>query len=152
MFDILVYLFENYFEANVHPDQDTLQRELFAAGFESDEINRAFDWLSGLETLAQSSYSASLADCGSLRVYADIEQKKIGVEGRGFLAFLEASDILSPLQREWVIDRVLALELPEVSLEQIKWIVLMVLWSQGQVRDYLFMEDLLFGDSHPTMH
>lgn len=152
MFDILVYLFENYFEANVHPDQDTLQRELFAAGFESDEITRAFDWLSGLETLAQSSYSASLANSRSLRVYADVEQKKIGVESRGFLAFLEASDILSPLQREWVIDRVLALELPEVSLEQIKWIVLMVLWSQGQVRDYLFMEDLLFGDSHPTMH
>ena len=53
MFDILVYLFENYFEADLHPDQGTLEQELSAAGFDSTEINLAFDWLNGLETLVQ---------------------------------------------------------------------------------------------------
>lgn len=152
MFDILVYLFENYFEADLHPDQGTLEQELSAAGFDSNEINLAFDWLKGLETLSNSPYPDSLIASKSARIYADLEQKKIDVESRGFLAFLEASNILNPVQREWVIDRILALNDRDVGLEQVKWIVLMVLWSHGQADDYLFMEDLLFGDSSPQMH
>lgn len=152
MFDILVYLFENYFEADLHPDQGTLEQELSAAGFDSTEINLAFDWLNGLETLSNSPYPDSLAASKSARIYADLEQKKIDVESRGFLAFLEASNMLNPVQREWVIDRILALSDRDVGLEQVKLIVLMVLWSQGQADDYLFMEDLLFGDSSPQMH
>lgn len=152
MFDILVYLFENYFEADLHPDQGTLEQELSAAGFDSTQINLAFDWLNGLETLSLSSYPDSLVESKSARIYADVELKKIDAESRGFLAFLEASNILNPVQREWVIDRILALNDRDVGLEQVKWIVLIVLWSQGAAEDYLFMEDLLFGDNTPQMH
>jgi len=35
MFDILVFLFENYFHAGAYPDQETLSKRLFAAGFDS---------------------------------------------------------------------------------------------------------------------
>ncbi len=152
MFDILVYLFENYFEANLHPDQSTLERELSAAGFDSSEINLAFDWLNDLDKLSLAPYPESLADSTSTRIYSDVEMKKIDAESRGFLAFLEVSDIINPVQREWVIDRILALNDRDVDLEQVKWIVLIVLWSQGQADDYLFMEDMLFGDSTPQMH
>jgi len=152
MFDILVYLFENYFEADLHPDHNTLEQELSAAGFDSTEINLAFDWLNGLETLASSPYPDSLVDSKSARIYADIEQEKIDAESRGFLTFLEVSNILNPVQREWVIDRILALNGRDVDLEQVKWIVLIVLWSQGAAEDYLFIEDLLFGDNTPQMH
>lgn len=150
MFDILIYLFENYFEPEVHPDQSRLAKELSAAGFESTEINQAFDWFSDLQTLKQTSYPESLAESRSVRCYSDTERTRIDEEGRGFITFLEASAILNPIQRECVIDRVLALGEREVSLEQIKWIVLMVLWSHGQ--DYLFMEDLLVGDAYPQLH
>ena len=51
-----------------------------------------------------------------------------------------------------MIDRILALNDRDVNIEQVKWTVLIVLWSQGQAEDYLFMEDLLFGDSTPQMH
>lgn len=152
MFDILVYLFENYFEADLHPDQLTLEQELSAAGFDSTEINLAFDWLNGLETLASFPYPESLIASKSARIYADIEQEKIDAESRGFLTFLEVSNILNPVQREWVIDRILALSDRDVGLEQVKWIVLIVLWSQGAAEDYLFIEDLLFGDNTPQMH
>lgn len=152
MFDILVYLFENYFEADLHPDQGTLEQELSAAGFDSSDINLAFDWLNGLETLSHASYPESLAGSRSVRVYADFEEKKIDLESRGFLAFLESAGIINPVQREWVIDRILALSERDVSLEQVKWIVLIVLWSQGEAEDYLFIEDLLFGESTPQMH
>lgn len=151
MFDILVYLFENYFEAELHPDHGKLARELSAAGFDSDEISRAFDWFTGLEQLStDAAYPEPFAASSATRCYAEQEQLKLDTQAQGLLAFLEASGILNPIQRECVIDRVLALAESEVSLEHVKWIVLMVLWSHGQ--DYVFIEDFLAGDDEPRLH
>ena len=41
MFDVLVYLFENYYQAEGYPDQDTLSRKLHAAGFVSPRAGRS---------------------------------------------------------------------------------------------------------------
>ncbi|MBZ0091761.1 MAG: Smg family protein [Burkholderiales bacterium] len=152
MFDILVFLFENYFEANLQPDFPTLADELSAAGFEQEEINQAFDWLSALDNLVEAVYPENFADSRSIRFYSDVEVKKINVESRGFLAFLEGSSVINPIQRELVIDRALALGESEVSLDQIKWIVLMVLWKQGHVDEYLFLEDLLLDEGEIQLH
>ncbi|HUW51650.1 MAG TPA: DUF494 domain-containing protein [Sulfuricella sp.] len=152
MFDILVYLFENYFEVNAYPDEGTLTRELSAAGFDRDEINQAMAWVNGLEKLAQQSQRPSLTASRAYRLYSKEEGAKIGPEPHGLLLFLESSGILNAVQRELVIDRIMALNEHSVSLEQVKWTVLMVLSSHGQVGDFMFIEDLLFGDSQPTMH
>lgn len=152
MFDVLVYLFENYLEAEIQPDQSTLTRELSAAGFESAEIDGAFAWLTGLETLAEAKLPASLGASLATRCYADAETRVLNAECRGFIYFLEASKVLNPIQREWVIDRAQALSEREINLEQLKWIVLIVLWSQRQTQDYLFVEDILFSENKPQMH
>jgi len=151
MFEVLVYLFENYFEANIHPDQHTLAKELSAAGFEDADINGAFDWFDALEAMSQPETQANIANPGILRIYSEIETKKISSESLGFLMFLEQAGVLNPAQRELVIDRAMAL--PEsISLEETKWIVLMALWNQGKAGDYLFVEDALFSDTRPTLH
>jgi Smg protein len=148
MFEVLVYLFENYFEADIHPDQHTLAKELSAAGFEDADINGAFDWFDALEAMSQ---QANIASSGVLRIYSEIETKKISSDSLGFLMFLEQAGVLNPAQRELVIDRAMAL--PEaISLEETKWIVLMALWNQGKAGDYLFVEDALFSDTRPTLH
>ncbi len=152
MFDVLLYLFHNYFEIDLNPGENILTQELAAAGFDNEEIHQAFDWLSGLHHLASHAYPDSLSTSRSMRYYADSEAKIIGSESRGLLISLEVSGILNPLQREWVIDRVLALSEREITLEHVKWIVLIVLWRQGSSKDYLFVEDLLFGNNHPQMH
>ena len=152
MFDILLYLFENYFHSNFYPDQDALARKLAAAGFDSEEISRALDWLSDLENLSPSQYPENLAQSRSLRCYSDTELKRLNTESRGFLAFLEGAGILNPVQREWVIDRVLALTGEDVTLEKVKWIALIVLWRQGQNQDYLLLEELLFSDNEQLLH
>jgi Smg protein len=41
MFDILMYLFESYFNAGSYPDPDKLSIKLSDAGFEEDDISRA---------------------------------------------------------------------------------------------------------------
>ena len=152
MFEVIVYLFEHYFEADIYPDEGTLTRELSAAGFDSEEINQAISWMNGVEKLSQAPYPEALTHSLSTRCYAEQETARINSENQGFLMFLESSGILNPIQREWVIDRIMALDGPEITLEQLKWTVLIVLWSHSQGEDYLFIEDLLFGDTKTMVH
>ena len=152
MFELLVYLFENYIEMDVRADEKTMAKELSAAGFDSDDISRAFSWFSSLETLSNQAASDFSASITGHRIYPEEETSKIGQECRSFLLFLEQAGVLNPQEREVVIDRLLALPDVEVNLEQTKWISLMVLWRHGKARDYLFVEDALFNSSHPTIH
>ena len=151
MFEVLVYMFENYFEADIRPDQHTLAKELFAAGFDQEDINGAFDWFNALEKMTEA--TSQIADMATgTRIYADSEIKKISAESLSFMMFLEQAKVLSPAKRELVIDRAMALPQVEIGLEEIRWIVLMSLWNQDKASDYLFVEDAMFGDSHPTLH
>ena len=51
------------------------------------------------------------------------------------------------------VDRLLALETPDIDVEQIKWVVLMVLFSQpGQELAYARMEDLVFDEGDSPLH
>jgi Smg protein len=152
MFDILVYLFENYYQSDLYPDEDALARKLTAAGFEHDDISDALTWLQGLSATDASTLPASLAESTAFRGYAQAETTKLGVEGRGFLAFLEGAKVLTPLLREIIIERAMALSEDSVSIEKLKVIVLMVLWSQQHSIDSLVLEELLSDRAQLLMH
>ncbi len=127
MVDVLLYLFERYMAEELEPDDDraALQGRLLEAGFPSREIEQAFDWLedfSNLETMAQPSSQ-------SMRVYHPRELAKLGQEGYGFIAFLEQRGILNAALRELVIERVMALDTAEIGIDQLRWLVLMVLYN-----------------------
>ena len=55
MFDILMYLFENFIhsETEIRVDQDELTDELVRAGFHQDEIYKALSWLEKLAALQE---------------------------------------------------------------------------------------------------
>jgi Smg protein len=150
MFEVLVYMFENYFEADIRPDQSTLAKELFAAGFDQQDIDGAFVWFDQLEAMTDQPSVAGHAT--GFRVYTEPETKKISHESLSFMMFLEQANVLNPSQRELVIDRAMALPQSEISLEEIRWIVLMALWNQDKASDYLFVEDAMFNESRPTLH
>jgi len=77
-----------------------------------------------------------------------LEGERISTSCRGYLLQLEQEGILSPLQREIVIDRLVALDGDDVDIDRLKWLVLMVLSSQpGQEQACARMEDLLFDES-----
>ena len=152
MFDILVYLFENYFDSGSHPDSATLTRKLSLAGFDNDEITQALDWLSELAQLETDSYPTTLAQNNSFRCYASFEMEKIDAEGLGFIMFLEQTGILNPLQRELLIDQVLAMDENTPSLEKIKLIVLTQLWMKNQLTDQTIMEKLLLANDSYYLH
>jgi Smg protein len=152
VFDVLVYLYENYGALHACPDADSLSRKLTAAGFDDDEISEALAWLQGLESVTSQSVAVGPETEGSFRVYAKIETERLGADSIGFLSFLEHAGQLTPSQREIVIERALAIEDTPIPLHTIKVIVLMVLWSQQADIDVLLLEELLHDGSERDLH
>jgi len=152
--DVLMYLFETYIDAEEEPepDQNELRDELARAGFGDSEIDRALDWLDGL-TDNDGNLNYNLQTAHGTRIYNDFELDRLDAACRGFITYLEQIGILSPTQREILVDRLLALESPDIDVEQIKWVVLMVLFSQpGQEMAYARMEDLVFEEEGAVVH
>jgi Smg protein len=152
--DVLMYLFETYIDAEEEPepDQHELRDELSRAGFGDSEIDRALDWLDGLTDNQDKLVHTSPTGHG-IRIYDDGEMQRLDSGCRGFITYLEQIGILSPPQRELLVDRLLALESADIDVEQIKWVVLMVLFSQpGQELAYARMEDLVFDEGDTAIH
>lgn len=151
MFDILLFLFESYFDAGSYPEPDRLSAKLSAAGFEEDDIHQALSWLSGLRELSQATYPASINHSG-LRCYTDFEAQRISDEGLRFIAFWEHNQIITPIEREMIIDRVIALGRDKLPLDKVKLIALMVLWNQHEELDPMLIEDLLTPTDSAQLH
>ena len=119
MFEILMYLFESYFDAGSYPEPDKLSRKLSAAGFEGDEISEALTWLSALQEQNPDSYPASIEHTGQ-RHFAELELQLISYEARQFLLFAEQQRLISTVEREIIIDRSVALKQENLALEDRK--------------------------------
>jgi Smg protein len=142
MYDILVYVFENCRQADIAHDSELVAKKLSAAGFEDDDISEALSWLAGVVRIVHRDL-APLPDLrATFRTYAPKELAKLDAECRGFLLTLEQSGILEPSTREHVLERALATTGGTLSLEQLKLIVLMVLWNQQTPTSRLLAEDL----------
>jgi len=164
MFEVLVYVYENYWQGDACPELHQLSRKLTAVGFEAEEIRAALVWLNGLNIAAQNTQvglpngsAASTPDllpsantppgfitqsAGSLRVYSVAEQEHLGAQALGFVSFLESSGVLPPHMREIVLDRAMAAPGDPLTLDDLKIIVLMVYWSFGEEPDALVLDEL----------
>ena len=152
--DVLMYLIdvmvdsEEEYEPNPHSHREELQ----CAGFGEWEIDRALEWLDGLNSVGLEDVTPEPRP-ESIRIYDGFEQDRLDASCRGYLLHLEQVGILSQAQRELVIDRLLALHTDEIDNEQVKWVVMMVLFSQpGQELAYAQMEDLVYTDDPGWLH
>jgi len=153
--DILIYLFEHYFddELVIDADRDRLQSELRSAGFDAVQVSRAFEWLQGLATQEEDITYGSVDGSSPNRVLTAEERLKLDLECQGFLIYLEQVGVLDPKSRELVIERVMALRSEEIDIEQLKWIILMVLFNlPGREESFLWMEDLVLDEVTDTLH
>src|SRR3989344_510169 len=157
VFDVLMYLFENYMDEGTEfqPDQEALTYELTQAGFRRGEIRKAFSWLDGLSFFRENHTDRPRAagSAAAIRHYTSKEQEKLDEECRGYLHFMEVSGVIDPATREVVIDRLMALESDEIALEQLKWVMLLVLFNQpGQEYAYHMLEDMVFDEMQGHLH
>ena len=165
MFEVLVFVYENYWGGDACPQREHLQRKLSAVGFEAEEISEALNWLGGLslatrDTLraagggaaASKLEAAQDASPNSMRIYSIAEQDRLGPECLGFISFLESSGVLPATMREIVLDRAMASSADTLCLEDLKIIVLMVYWSFGQEPDALVLDELCDDASDRIAH
>lgn len=145
MFDILVYVFENYLP-DACPGPDALAQRLTAAGFEEDAISDAIRWLVGLEHAHGDGAMLRQPHLGAVRLYDPWESSKLPADCRGFLAYLEQVEAIDAAARELIIERAMAVDNPLVPLGKFKVIVLMVMWRRQLSLDNLVFEDLLEDD------
>jgi Smg protein len=165
MFEVLVYVYENYWRGDACPELPRLERKLCAVGFEADEIREALRWLDGLNLAAQGTHwladNTPPALCNdflafqspnSLRAYSVAEQDHLGASCLGFISFLESARVLPPTMREIVIDRAMAVTEEQVSLDDLKIIILMVYWSFGKEPDALVLDELCDDSNERIAH
>ncbi|MDX1459596.1 MAG: DUF494 domain-containing protein [Xanthomonadales bacterium] len=152
--DVLMFLFEKYYydEPEEEPDRDSMEENLHEAGFTQAEIEKAFRWLDGLAEQRHQPELKVQAD-RPIRVYVERELDRIDTDCRDFLLYLENIGILDTQRRELVVDRLLALETEDIGLEDVKWVVLMVLFNlPGQEANFAWMEDLMFDGDQEYHH
>jgi len=154
MFDVVMFLIENYTNNGVNfiSDKESIMAELERIGFHPMEIDRALDWLDGLEDV-QKITPMDTCSGQAFRYYMGQEVEHITVEGIGFLQYLEQIKILDPVTREIAIDRLMVLDEREIDIARIKWVVLVALYSQPQKKAALsIFQDLILSDAFGQSH
>lgn len=137
----------------LNADQSTIVNELEQAGFNRNEIGRALDWLDGLNKVQETVQSGPQFTPYAIRHFALEESELLGLEGKGFLLYLEQLSILDPMTREIVIDRLMALDNREVDLGRIKWVVLIALFNQPDKKSALsLLQDMILSDAFDVLH
>lgn len=147
MLEILVYLYESYRMAELAPDRDTLEKKLFAAGFDEPAVKSALDWF-GRMTATEA--HPRLTENAHFRHYAREEMDKLDDDCRASLRFLEEARILDAESREWVINGLMHLGGEDIGPEQVRWMSLVVLWSRGHIEHFTFLEEMLLNEA--TLH
>jgi len=155
MFEVLMFLFENYMDGNVALKMDNadIAVKLEKIGFDRYEIDRALSWLAGLVEIQTAVLSGPKLTSQALRHYLPEESERLGVEGKGFLLYLEQLSIIDPITREIVIDRIMALDSREMNVARIRWVVLMVLFNQPDKKSALsLLQDMILADAFDVLH
>lgn len=174
MFEVLAFVYRNYWRGDACPGPQQMGRRLSARGFDDEEIRDALHWLDGLSlatqgvalerhadgtsatVLAHASTSSARAvmapSADAMRVYSVAEQGRLGAHCLGFLGFLEASGALPAGMREIVIERAMAAPGDPVSLDEFKIMAQMVYWSAGVEPDALVRGELCVGATGRLAH
>lgn len=154
LLDVLLYLFENYPFAELQ-DDGAVRDDLDEAGFLPEEIEDAFAWLRATSPTRQQLVTDPSDH--AVRLYTQAESERLSPECQGYLHALQKHGVLTGAGREIVIDRLLALadehnEFEDIDVEQLKWVVMMVLSSHQDDVAYARMEALLNAEVSDAAH
>lgn len=151
MFDVLIHLYETWFDCESCPDPDTLALKLRAAGFDEEDIDDALAWLTSLAVEEDMRLPDSFGERSSFHAYTPAETRALSSDCRGYLAFLEERGIIDAIEREIIIESAQALPQGAPDIAQLRIVVLIVLWAEGTELDTLALEELLPGDDAPVL-
>lgn len=155
--DVLTYMFDYLFEAaeqdaSYEVDDRTLTKHLSDAGFEEDCIDKALSWLKNLTILQDDNLAPfAITHADSMRIYHDDEKLRLDAKSRGFLLFMENIKQINANQRELIIDQVMSLNTSHISLDDLKWVAMMVLGNSDETISSQWLESIVFLDENRTI-
>lgn len=157
MFEVIIYLFESYIQIDqtMEINAQEVTDELLEEGFQKADISKALAWLDNLANLHEQNPQSKtqLAQPTSLRVYSKIEQQRLQSDCQGYISYLEQASILNTHTREIVIDCAMALDINTLKLEDLKWLILMVLYNDPTSNDaFLQLESMLLDFEDGLIH
>lgn len=153
--DVLMFLFDNYLcsQAGIIADEVELVDELEQAGFPMVEIHKAFDWLGALYDIQKAKKGMPLKHTNAIRIFSAQEQLKLDPNCRGFLMNLEKLNLLSPENREIIIERAMAIDANTIELTQFKRVVGLVLLNASSSNDdQAWIEELIYDELEEPLH
>jgi Smg protein len=123
------------------------------AGFDVVGIDKALNWLENIAALQDGKIKPfNTVYSSSMRIYTQDEQNKLDSKSRGFLLFMENIGQLDANQREMIIEQVMSLGEAKIDLEDLKWVVMMVLGNSvdGEISAQ-WLESIVFLDEKRTL-
>jgi len=145
LIDILVYVFEQYLveqpDGFADLDNIDLAEKLLGVGFEKEQIDQAFVWLEGLIS-GVSEKVKTTQRVSSYRVFSREEKAVIPFEAQSLIRRLEQSGVLDTSSRELIIDRVFDLKMSTIDIDDVRWVIMMVLCNQTD-----FPEEMAWAES-----
>lgn len=154
--DVLTYMFDYLFEVADESideiDDITLKAHLSDAGFEVTRIDNALDWLENIASAQDNEAPVFSNTQGGMRIYSSAEKIRLDAKSRGFLLFMENIGQITAVQREIVIEQVMSLDENFIHLDDLKWIVMMVIGnSDVDEVSVEWLESIVFLDDHRTV-
>ncbi|ABL02740.1 protein of unknown function DUF494 [Candidatus Ruthia magnifica str. Cm (Calyptogena magnifica)] len=156
--DVLTYMFDYLFEEagqdSIHEIDDIeLKAHLSDIGFDIMRIDKALSWLENIAAIQDGKIKPFKTIYeGSMRIYTEAEKIKLNAKSRGFLLFMENIGQLDANQREMIIDQIMSLGSASISLEDLKWVVMMVLGnSVDNEISAQWLESIVFLDDNRTI-
>ena len=155
--DVLTFMFDILFESAEQDsaqevDDELLKSHLSDAGFDIDRIEKALNWLENIAALQDGKIAVFDTTHNSMRIYNEVEKNKLDAKSRGFIMFMENMGQLSASQREIVIDQVMSLEDSKLTIDHLKWVVMMVIGNSIESSvSAQWIESVVFDDDNPTL-
>lgn len=151
---VLMYLLKHYIQndCKIEIEESRLLSDLENQGFEQETVEHALRWIHNLSTKCQNIHFTPPGE-KSIRIYHDKEHSFLNFDCRRFLIMLEQEGVLTPHARELVINQASELDVTDVDLSILKWIILMVLFNQSNNKSALTsMEFLIFDNTSGNIH
>ena len=130
--DVLLYLFEYFSDENEKKrnSEAQIRNELVIAGFQEDMIEHAMDWVSVFNQ-PTNNINIQKPKKLSVRVLSDNEKKLLDEECQNYIARLEKFGLLSPLKRELLIDKLMAIGFEPLDIEVVKALSILMLFQEN---------------------
>ena len=129
--DVLLYLFEYYSDEheNKQNNESQIRNELVIAGFQEEMIEHAMDWVSVFNQ-PTNTIDIQQPKKLSVRILNDKEKTLLDEECQNYIARLEKFGLLSPLKRELLIDKLMAIGFEPLDIEVVKALSILMLFQE----------------------